>query len=109
MIANPLAAFLGLLGERPEAAWHRQPLEQRLGAPLMARLLDAGVLVPGEEATWYPCTGSGENCPRLVRREAFPGTAQPHFALCRDQECEHLRLGPEDLQTVSVATSALTR
>jgi hypothetical protein len=103
-----LHAFLQALqgGQLPGGL--RRVLDQRFGPATVDALIGAGLLVPGDPATSYPCPGGGSSCPRDV--VANPGDpAFPFVAVPPGSEfcCTPVRLTATDLETWTTARPAL--
>jgi hypothetical protein len=95
-----LDAFLRALqgGRLPSGT--RLELDDRFGAEVVARLVAAGLLVPGDRATHYPCPGGGSSCPRAV----VPNVGDPDYPFVAvppgdDFCCLTVRLTADDLAT----------
>lgn len=81
----------------------------KLGAETFDALVATGILQPSDPATWYPCPGGGDACPRLVVEN--PGDAEhPFVAVPEDGGCcAAVPLREEDLAQHAVSAPHFVR
>ena len=101
-------AFLRALQGAQLPAGTRLELDARFGAEVTSDLIAAGLLVPGERATRYPCPRGGSSCPRDVIENVgdpdFPFVAVPPGP---EHCCDAVRLTAAEVATWTTSRQRL--